>query len=138
VIRKSRVLSIVGFQMREELVVRERMAPVDPHEALDRAVHHIAVDPPLEQIADQEDERDDQPIGPARVVDMRDEIGQCGRADRINHNDVHFAAVPGRDPRPIIGTEAFLPLGHHNRAILAIRRLSYCVGMALDELSENI
>ena len=57
--------------MGEELVMRQSVALVDAHEALDRPVHDVAVDPPLEHVGDAERERDDQELVPGGRVTCR-------------------------------------------------------------------
>ena len=57
--------------IRKKLVMGQRMAGVYRHEeiskSLDRTMHHVAVDPPFEQIGHENDHRDDQPFVPSRI-----------------------------------------------------------------------
>src|SRR5579883_436362 len=109
------------LEMGEELVMGERMAPIDAHEALDRTMHDEAVDPPLEDVAAEKTRRHDEPFEHARAMDIPRRIPDHREADGIDERDMKPAVIPGRDARPVIRAERRLPLAHH-RAIPPGRR----------------
>ena len=87
----------------EELVVHEHVPRVDGAGALPlpRAVHHLGVDPPLEDVAREEHHGDGQPLPPPHALEMREIDEQGAEADEVDDRDVQIAVVPGRDAVPV-------------------------------------
>ena len=98
----------------KELVVHQRVAVVDRAKRLDLrgAMHDEAMDPPLEEIREQERHGDDRQLPPAQIADIGKIDRKRAEADHIDDEGVQPAIVPAGDAvavgRPVIP----LPLGH--------------------------
>ncbi len=83
--RKSRVVSIRGLVVGEELVMRQHVALVDAHQPLDRAMHDEAVHRPFEDVAGEERGRHHQPFEERRLVDVAGAIPDRREPERRDH-----------------------------------------------------
>ncbi len=99
----------------EELVVVERVALIDRAQPFDvhRPVHDVSVHGPLEQVGEQEGERDGEPLAPGHVVDVLDVDVEGRRSHRVDQDDVEVAVVPAQDAGAVFLTKIDLPLTDH-------------------------
>ena len=111
------VIAVIGeahLVVGEELVMLERVPVVDraPDRVALRTMHHVAMQPPLEEIAEQEHDRDGEQLEPRHLVQVREVDVQCGQPDRVDDRDVQHAVVPACDPLAVIRPIGPLPLAH--------------------------
>ena len=87
----------------EELVMIERVALVDRAQTLDvdRPVHDVFVHGPLEQVREEEGQRDGKPLEPRHIVDVLDVDVERRRAHRVDDDDVEVAVVPPDNSGPV-------------------------------------
>ena len=99
----------------EELVVVEGVALVDGAQAFDvhGPVHDEAVHGPLEDVGEQEGDRDRQPLERLHVMDVLQVDGERCRAHGVDDDDVQVAVIPAHDARAILLAEGLLPFGDH-------------------------
>jgi hypothetical protein len=76
---------------------------------VDQAVHDVFVDPPLEQVREQEHGNHEQPF-PNRILEARRTPGDHRDADGVHHRDVQRSAVARVDLSLILRPESDLPL----------------------------
>src|SRR5437868_7538772 len=96
----------------EELMMNQGGTVIDRAESLDLrgAVHDEAVDPPLEEIREQEGHRHDSEFPPAQIVDIAKINRQRGKADHVDDEDMEPAIVPARDSVTVVRPVIALPL----------------------------
>jgi hypothetical protein len=95
----------------EVLVVLARMPVVDGAQRpdVDQPVHDALVDPPLEQVGEEEHRDDEQPF-PARALQARHAPADDRETDDVDDPDVHRSAVKGMDLRLVLPPELELAL----------------------------
>ena len=100
----------------EELMMRQRVPVIDPHQARARPVHHLGMQKPFEDVGQDNHHRDHRDLGPCRGVDVLGGIPQRRTADQIDQRDMNKTGV-GRGNLGAIGfPKRGLTSGHHNGA----------------------
>src|SRR5579863_10375279 len=93
----------------------ERVPLVDGAQAfdIDRAMHHIFMHAPLEQIGEYESKRHGDPLEPADIVNVLDVNVERGGSHRVNDQHMDIAVVPAEDAGAIFPAKIDLPLADH-------------------------
>ena len=109
------VIAKAHLLVAEKLMMIERMPLIDRAQAfdVDRPVHDVSVDRPLEYVGEKKGQRHREPFQRADGVYMRDINIECRGAHRVDDHDMNIAVIPAEDARAIFLTEADLPLADH-------------------------
>src|SRR5579872_6523239 len=88
---------------------------VDRAQAFDvhRAVHHVFMHAPLEQVGEHEGEWHGDPLEPTHEVNMLDVNVERGGAHGVNDQHMDITVVPAEDAGAIFPAKFDLPLADH-------------------------
>ncbi len=109
------VVAEAHFVVAEELMMIERVPLIDRAQAFDvhRPVHDVFVHRPLEDVGEDEGQRNGEPFQPRHVMDVRDVDVEHRRPHRVDQRDVKVAVVPADDAGAVFVAEVDLALRDH-------------------------